>query len=89
MLLDKRVVLKERLRKLLSNVAHNLPIGWAEVGTEREATLEKQEISQDVGKSSHDVRVVLQLTETTLDVVGMQHDVTVGVRDAQIPNADQ
>ena len=51
--------------------------------------MEKQEISQDVGKSSHDVRVVLQLTKANIDAVGVQHNVAVGVRDAQIPNADQ
>ena len=89
MLLIKRFVLKEHLCKLPSNTAHDLPVGWAEVGTKNEATLKKQEVSKDVGEGSHDVKVVLQLPKATLSVIGVHHNAVVVVRDAQIPNADQ
>ena len=71
MLLDKSFVLKERLCKLLSNALHDLTSGWAEVGSKSETTLETQEVAKDVGEGSHDVSVVLQLPEATLNVVGV------------------
>ena len=60
------------------------PVGWAEVGPERETYLEEQVVRQDVGKRACDIGVMFDLTEAGLHVIGMDDDVVCGIRDPEV-----
>ena len=66
------------------DASNGFPVGWAEVGPERETYLEEQVVRQDVGKCTCDVGVVLDLTEAGLHVIGVDDYVVCGVRDPEV-----
>jgi hypothetical protein len=66
------------------DASNGFPVGWAEVGPERETYLEEQVVLQDVGKCACDIGVVFYLTEAGLNVIGMDNDVVCGVRDPEV-----
>ena len=63
---------------------NGFPVGWAEVGPEREPYLEEQVISENVRKRACDIRVMFYLTEARFDVTGMSDNVVCGVRDPEV-----
>jgi hypothetical protein len=62
----------------------SFPVGWAEVGPEREAYLEEQVVCKNVGKRACNIRVMFYLTEAGLYVIGMDDNVIRGVRDPEV-----
>jgi hypothetical protein len=82
MLHDERCVKEESCRQGGLDAADSLPIHRAEVHAERKTDLEKDVLCQDVREGTHDIGVMLDPTKAGLDVIGMGHDVIIGVRDA-------
>ena len=60
---DKRSVQEEVFRECGLEAANGLLLGKAEVSTERETGLKEQVFRKDVGGSTRDVRVVLDLAK--------------------------
>ena len=87
MLLAQVGVVEERLRKLLDDASKDLPAGGAKGGSKRQAAGQEEKVINDEGKGAQDVGVVLQLTKTAFDVVGVYNYVEGGVRYAQVIDA--
>ena len=63
-------------------LAHSFPVSGAEVCSKGLPYLKEEVPSQDIQEGPNDVRVVLDLAEAGLDVIGMDHDVVMWVHDA-------
>ncbi len=61
------------------DASDGFPVGWAEVGPERETYLEEQVISKNVGKRACDIGVMFDLAEAGFYVIGVDDDVIPGV----------
>ncbi len=59
----EHVVVEESGCKLFCNPSYGLPVSQAEVGSERESTLEEENGVNDKGEGPHDVRVMFKLLE--------------------------
>jgi hypothetical protein len=60
----------------------SFPVGWAEVGTECEAYLEEQVVREDIQKGAFHIGVMPDLVEAGFDIIGLDDDVVVGVRQS-------
>ena len=57
---------------------NGFPVGWAEVSSKRKAYLEEQVVCKDVRERTCDIRMMLDLADTRLGVIGVDNDVVVG-----------
>jgi hypothetical protein len=78
MLVDQGGVEEELLGKGRLDMSNGFPVGWAEVSSKRKAYLEEQVVCKDIRERTCDIRMMLDLADTRLDVIGTDDDVIVG-----------
>ena len=78
------LVVEELLGQYFGKAPDDLPVGWAKVGAKGQGYLEVENILQNVWEGPHYIRVMLELTEAALDVVGMNDNIKVRVCDAEV-----
>ena len=66
------------------DASDGFPVGWAEVGPEREAYLDEQVVCENLGKRACNIGVMFYLMEAGLYVVGVDNNVVRGVRDPEV-----
>jgi hypothetical protein len=76
---DQGGVEEEPLGKGRLDASNGFPVGWAEVSSKRKAYLEEQVVCKDVREHTCDIRMMLDLADARLDVIGVDDDVVVGV----------
>ena len=62
----------------------DFPACWDKVWLKGEAILQVQQVINDERKQTHAVWVVLEVTEAALDVICMEHNITVWICAAQV-----
>ena len=63
------------------------PPAWQVVGTKYESNGDDEEAMEDEAVCMHNVGVIVALMEGCVDVVFIQEDISVGMGDAEVPDA--
>ena len=86
MFFSERSILEECFRELLDYSAGALPVGRAEIRTERLSALEVEDAVYDVREEPHYVWVVLDLSEAAFDIIGCNDNISGWVSDSEVPD---
>jgi hypothetical protein len=89
MLHDQRGVEEQPLGEGRLCSTDSFPVGWAEVGVKREAYLKEQVVRKDIRKGACHIGVMLDLVEARLDIIGVDDDVVIRIRQAKVVCTDQ
>ena len=86
-LLSERLVLEEAFGELFKDSVWSFPVRWAEVRSKGLPTLEVEYVVYDVREEPHDIWVVFELPEASLNIVSGEDDICGRVCDAQVPDS--
>ncbi len=86
MFFPKRIVTEKTLSKLLNGASNTLPVGGRKVTTKCTTDLDPELMEDNKREGADNIRMVLNLSEATFDIVAVEDNVLGRIGDAEVPN---